>query len=192
MKLDRNAGEIPLAPLRPSSQTRHGVTFEDPYAWLRADNWREVMADPAVLDPDIADYLIDENDYAAEVMAPLAQLRDTLVAELRGRIAEDDWTVPIVDGPFAYGATFSHGAEHPRLVRFPRAVGEAADESHPPQDPEVLLDANREALDTELLPPRLRDPFAATTTRLPGPRTGPAASSSPFPCATCAPIATRC
>ncbi|WMS42028.1 S9 family peptidase [Acuticoccus sp. MNP-M23] len=147
MKLDKHAGEIPLATPHPSHQVRHGVTFEDPYAWLRADNWREVMADPDVLQDDIAGYLDDENTYAATVLEPLKDLRETLVAELRGRIAEDDWSVPIVDGPFAYGATFSHGAEQPCLVRFPRAVGEAATDEAPPQDPEILLDANREALD---------------------------------------------
>jgi oligopeptidase B len=40
----------PLAPRKPVRITLHGVTREDPYAWLRADNWREVMRDPAYLD----------------------------------------------------------------------------------------------------------------------------------------------
>ena len=29
------------------TSTRHGVTLTDDYAWLRADNWREVMRDPS-------------------------------------------------------------------------------------------------------------------------------------------------
>ncbi|MEM8663805.1 MAG: S9 family peptidase, partial [Pseudomonadota bacterium] len=147
MNLDKTAAEPPRAERRPSSVTHHGVTVEDPYAWLRADNWREAMQDPAELSDEISAYLEAENDYTAAVTAPLEALRQSLVAELRARIAEDDWSVPLVDGPYAYGATFIQGAEQPRLVRMPRAEGEAATPEHPPKRPEVLLDANREALD---------------------------------------------
>ena len=35
----------------------HGQRVADPYAWLRAENWQEVMADASVLDPEIRAYL---------------------------------------------------------------------------------------------------------------------------------------
>ena len=143
--LDPSAATPPLAATRPSSATRHGVTWDDPYAWLRADNWREVMADPSVLPADIRAYLDAENAYTETVSAPLEPLRTTLVAEMRGRIAEDDWSVPAPDGQHAYGSTYVTGAEHPRVVRMPRHVGEAADPEHPPVDALVLIDANKEA-----------------------------------------------
>ncbi|MEM0905925.1 MAG: S9 family peptidase [Pseudomonadota bacterium] len=147
MKLNKSVSAAPLAPKRPKSVTHHGITITDPYHWLRADNWREAMEDPDQLSEEIADYLEDENDYTEDVMEPLEGLRTNLVAELRGRIAEDDWTVPSPDGSYAYGAMFVRGGEHPRLVRYRRDDGEAIDVEHPPGRPEVLIDANREALD---------------------------------------------
>ncbi|MEM6762242.1 MAG: S9 family peptidase [Pseudomonadota bacterium] len=137
----------PVADRRPTERTEHGVTWTDHYAWLRAENWREVMGDPSVLAPDIADYLKAENAFADAALEPVEPLRKTLFEELKGRIAQNDWSVPIVDGPFAYGATYSQGEEHPKLTRLSRADGEAADDGNPPRQAEILLDANREALD---------------------------------------------
>ncbi|MEM9221729.1 MAG: S9 family peptidase [Pseudomonadota bacterium] len=145
MKLAPKAAEPPRAEQRPASVTRHGVTWEDSYAWLRADNWREAMQDPTQLASDISAYLTAENDYATAVLAPLEDFRAALVKELRGRIAESDWSVPVSDGRYTYGATYREGGEHPSLVRMPRAEGEAVDGDHPPKQPELLLDANLEA-----------------------------------------------
>ena len=54
----------PVAPRRPHSLTHHGVTVTDDYAWLKDDNWQEVLRDPSVLKPDIRAYLEAENAYA--------------------------------------------------------------------------------------------------------------------------------
>ncbi|MEM6846458.1 MAG: S9 family peptidase [Pseudomonadota bacterium] len=128
-----------------SHSTHHGVTLADPYAWLRADNWRDVMRTPGALPADIAAFLNGENDYAEAVMAPLSALRDTLLAEMRGRIAETDWSVPTVDGEYAYGSDYVEGGEHPRLVRMARADGETLAEGDALPAADVLLDGNLEA-----------------------------------------------
>ena len=39
----------PVALRRPQRRIVHGVELADDYAWLRADNWHEVMRDPSVL-----------------------------------------------------------------------------------------------------------------------------------------------
>ncbi|MCF3935588.1 S9 family peptidase [Acuticoccus sp. M5D2P5] len=145
MSLDKNAAEPPRAARHPTTVTHHGITVEDPYSWLRAVNWREVMADPSVLDPAIRDYLEGENAYTEAVLKPLAALQQKLIAEMRGRIAEDDWSVPLLDGHFGYGSDYTHGAEHPRLIRMARHVAEAVGPEAGPRDPDILLDANREA-----------------------------------------------
>ena len=41
--LDRTLPAAPRAERRPVTSTRHGITLTDDYAWLRADNWRELM-----------------------------------------------------------------------------------------------------------------------------------------------------
>jgi len=84
----------PVAERRAWRKTTHGRVIDDPYNWLAAENWRDVLRDPKALPRDIAALLQAENDYCARVVAPLKALRETLVAELRGRIKEDDADVP--------------------------------------------------------------------------------------------------
>ena len=43
----------PRAERRPHQTQWHGITLEDPYGWLRAKNWQEVMREPDKLDADI-------------------------------------------------------------------------------------------------------------------------------------------
>ena len=113
----------PVAAQRPSRKVTHGRVLDDPYAWLAADNWRDVLRDPATLPKDIAALVKAENAYCASVVAPLAGLRKTLVAELRARIKEDDADAPEPDGAYAYYGRFRDGDEHPLYCRTPRDGG---------------------------------------------------------------------
>ena len=113
----------PVTEERPVEDTRHGITRVDEFAWLRADNWQEVFKDPSVLDPAIRAHLEAENDYQAKMMADTADLRKQLFEEMKGRIKEDDSSVPMKDGPFAYGSSFKKGGEQPRFFRTPRDGG---------------------------------------------------------------------
>ena len=132
----------PRAPRKPERITLHGVTREDPYAWLRADNWREVMRDPAVLDAEIRAYLEAENAYTKAAMAPTQALQDRLFAEMKARIKQDDSSVPSPDGPFAYYQRFETGGQHPVFCRRPaRVEGDTMNR----EGEEVLLDGNSEA-----------------------------------------------
>jgi oligopeptidase B len=126
----------PVAEQRPLAVTRHGETVEDPYAWLRAENWQEVTREPDKLDPAIRDYLEAENKYAEAALKPVAKLRRTLYAELKGRIKEDDATVPAPDGAFEYYLRYETGGQHPIFCRRPTGIVEAE---------RVLLDGNKEA-----------------------------------------------
>ncbi|MFD1473865.1 S9 family peptidase [Ancylobacter polymorphus] len=117
----------------PLVRSFHGQTLSDPYAWLRAENWREVMRDPALLAPDIREWLEAENAAAEAWLEPHAELRRQLVTEMRGRIKEDDASVPSTDGPFAYFTRFREGGQHPLICR--RPAGAIAGET-------VLLDGD--------------------------------------------------
>ncbi|TAL78224.1 MAG: S9 family peptidase [Beijerinckiaceae bacterium] len=130
----------PAAPLPPAVEKRrqarqlHGAVIEDDYAWLKAGNWQKVLRDPAVLPREIRAVLDAENAYADRMLAPFADLRKTLVAELRSRIREDDRDVPVTDSPYLYYHRYREGGEHPV---FCRALLNGGDE-------EVLLDGDAE------------------------------------------------
>src|SRR4029453_1042298 len=113
----------PVAPRRPSRRTVHGITVVDDYAWLKEANWQEALRNPALLDPDIRTYLESENSYTEAFLAPVQALQKTLVAEMRGRIKEDDSSVPQPDGPFAYLWKFNPGRQHETIGRTPRDGG---------------------------------------------------------------------
>ena len=128
--------DAPVADRRPAAFRVHGVELRDDYAWLRAPNWQEAMREPERLPSDIAAYLTAENAYYETAMADTAALQQRLIEEMRGRIKEDDSSVPRLHGPYAYASRYAEGAEYPVLVRMPKEGGAE----------QVLLDVNAEAV----------------------------------------------
>ena len=107
----------PVAALRPHSFTHHGVTIEDPYAWLRDPGY------PEVTDTDVLAYLNAENAYFEAVMAPQKGLIETIFTEMKGRVKDDDASVPQRDGDFLYWYAFDAGAEYRTWYRRPVGAG---------------------------------------------------------------------
>ena len=112
--------------------------MDDPYAWLRDAEWQQVMREPDTLDPDIRAHLEAENAWTEQALAPIANLREELVAEMKGRIKEDDSSVPAPDGPWSYYRRFIEGGQYPLLCRRPSADTDGGNE-------QVLLDGDAEA-----------------------------------------------
>lgn len=135
MSVFKNLPAAPVAAKKPVSDTRHGITRTDDYAWFRDDNWQAMFKDPSILQPEIRAHLEAENAYMTAAMADTEALQKALFAEMRGRIKEDDSSVPVKDGPFAYGTAYVTGGEQPRFFREPRDGGTRT----------ILLDGDREA-----------------------------------------------
>lgn len=112
----------PRAEKRPRVETWHGHEKRDDYHWLKAPNWQEVMHDPSVLPSEIRAFLEGENAHFEAVMADTKPLQETLFAELKGRIKEDDSSVPAPDGAFDYYSSYVTGGQHPRYCRRPRGA----------------------------------------------------------------------
>ena len=113
----------PRAEVRPTRLSAHGFAWADDYAWIRADNWREVLRDPSELPRDIRALLEAENAYADALLAPTLALQKELKREMRARLKEDDSEPPQVDGPWAYYSRFRHGGQHRIYCRKPRDGG---------------------------------------------------------------------
>jgi oligopeptidase B len=107
----------PGAEKRTRVETWHGHEKRDDYGWLKAENWQEVMHDPSALPSDIRAWLEAENTYCQAVMADTAELQETLFAEMKGRIKEDDSSVPAPDGPYVYYTSFVTGGQQPLFCR---------------------------------------------------------------------------
>ncbi len=119
----KRAGGPPIAARRPVTSILHGVKRTDDYAWIRADNWQEVLRDPETLPIEILEYLQAENAYTEVILGKAKRLQSTLVREMRGRIKEDDSGVPADDGPWSYFYKFRKGGNHPLICRRPREGG---------------------------------------------------------------------
>ena len=113
----------PTAAKRPQTTKQLGRARTDDYAWLKDDNWQAVMNEPSALDPIIRAHLEAENAYTAAVLADTNALQQTLLSEFKGRIKDDDSTVPSPDGDFAYSHRYRPGDQHGLYVRTPRAGG---------------------------------------------------------------------
>jgi oligopeptidase B len=108
----------PVAERRPHSFTAHGITIDDPYAWIKDPGY------PEVTDKNVLAYIEAENAYFETVMAPHKPLTDRLYEEMKGRIKEDDSSVPQKDGDWLYWTSFETGGEYRKWWRKPVAGGE--------------------------------------------------------------------
>jgi oligopeptidase B len=110
----------PRAEQRPHSYERHGRRIEDPWHWLRDPGY------PNVTDEDVLAYLKAENSYFEAAMAPHRGLIDELFEEMKGRIKEDDRSVPVKDGDWLYWWAFEPGAQYRKWFRQPVRGGAEA------------------------------------------------------------------
>lgn len=114
----------PIARKDPQRIEQLGRVRVDDYAWMKDENWQQVLRDPKVLRADVREHLEAENAYTKAMLASTEPLQAQLFAEMKGRIKEDDSSVPAPDGAWEYYARYEMGAEHPVHARRPRAAAE--------------------------------------------------------------------
>lgn len=122
----------PVAARKPYRYSRHGITIEDPYAWLKDPGY------PDVSDPEILDYLNAENAYFDAVMRPYQPRVSRLFEELKQREPQEDAGVPYRKDGYWYQWRYEHGAQYRTWLRAEDCGGEP----QPADDPawQVILD----------------------------------------------------
>lgn len=96
----------PVAKVVPKTLEKHGHTRIDNYYWL---NERE--------NPEVIDYLNKENEYYQKSTAHTKQFQDELFLEMKGRIKEDDSSVPYLYNGYYYITRFEKGKDYPIYSR---------------------------------------------------------------------------
>lgn len=112
--------KAPFAEKRPLEIKQLGRIRHDDYAWLKAENWRDVMSDPSVLPGDIRAHLESENAYMDSMTEETRPLQETLFEEMKGRIKDDDSSVPTPHGPYSYYHRYRPGDQHGVYMRSSR------------------------------------------------------------------------
>ncbi len=107
----------PVAAKKPHNYTRHGVTVSDDYFWMKDQGY------PKVDDVEVIAHLKAENAYFEAQMKPHAALVETIFQEMKGRLKEDESSVPQKDGDYLYWRRFEKGAQYKQWMR--KRIGRA-------------------------------------------------------------------
>lgn len=84
----------------------HGHERIDPYYWMRD---RE--------NPEVINYLKEENSYLKEALKETEGLQDQLFQEMKSRIKEDDQSVPYFKKGYYWYSRYEQGCEYPIYCR---------------------------------------------------------------------------
>ncbi|PHR69443.1 MAG: oligopeptidase B [Lutibacter sp.] len=96
----------PIATKKPKELKIHGDTRIDNYYWL---NERE--------NPNVIDYLNAENTYFEQMTAHTKKFQKDLFEEMKGRIKEEDESVPYKKNGYFYITRFKKGDQYPIYSR---------------------------------------------------------------------------
>jgi len=119
----------PTAKKIPKEFLLHGDRRVDDYFWMKDKS-----------SPDVLEYIRAENAYTESVMRHTATLQKKLFREMKGRLKEEDSTVPEKLGDYYYYSRTENGKEHPIYCRKHGDLDAAE---------EVILDVNEVAKDLE-------------------------------------------
>jgi oligopeptidase B len=84
----------------------HGHERIDNYYWM---NSRE--------NPEVIDYLNQENQYLAQTLEETKDFQNSLFEEMKGRIKEDDQSVPFFKSDYFWYSRYEKGSEYPIYCR---------------------------------------------------------------------------
>lgn len=114
--------KAPIASKKPHSITFHGHTRVDSYYWMRE---RE--------NPEVIEYLEAENSFLKETLKETEEFQEALFLEMKGRIKEDDQSVPYFKKGYYWYMRYETGGEYPIYCR-------KKDSLDSPE--EIILDVN--------------------------------------------------
>ena len=94
--------KIPQLRKKTEIKSCHNITWEDNYSWIHQKNILEVLKDKNKLDPEVKEYLIQENNYTDYHLKDTKTLQKKLFDEIKGRLKLDDESLPFKDRDYEY------------------------------------------------------------------------------------------
>ena len=94
--------KVPQLRKKPEKKSCHNTTWEDNYSWIHQKNILDVLKDKDKLDPEVREYLVQENNYTEYHLRDTKDLQKNLFDEIKGRIKLDDESLPYRDHTYEY------------------------------------------------------------------------------------------
>ena len=94
--------KVPHLRKKPEIKSCHNITWEDNYSWIHQKNILEVLTDKNKLEPEVKEYLIQENNYTEYCLKDTKDLQKKLFDEVKARIKLDDESLPYKDHTYEY------------------------------------------------------------------------------------------
>jgi len=125
--------QTPVAKRVAKELVAHGDTRVDHYYWMRLTDEQKLAKTPDQQTQNVLDYLEAENQYVEAKLGHTTPLQDKLFEEIKGRIKQQDESVPYIKNGYWYYTRFEVGQEYPIYCRKNRSL-EAPEE--------ILLNVN--------------------------------------------------
>ena len=94
--------KVPQLRKKPEKKSCHNTVWEDDYSWIHQKNILDVLKDKNKLDPEVREYLVQENNYTEHHLRDTKNLQKNLFDEIKGRIKLDDESLPYRDHTYEY------------------------------------------------------------------------------------------
>ena len=109
--------KTPVAKKIATTFENHGDIRIDDYHWMRLTDAQKTAKNPDAHTQEVLDYLNEENAFFEAEMQHTKAFQDDLFEELKGRIKEDDSSVPYKKNGYFYITKFEIGKQYPIYTR---------------------------------------------------------------------------
>lgn len=128
--------KAPVAEKQPTKLEKHGDVRTDDYFWMRLTDEQKNAKVKDEQTQKVYDYLNAENAYYEEMTKETKEFQEELFQEMKGRIKEDDESVPYKKDGYFYITRYEKGQQYPIYSRKKETL-EAEEE--------IMFNVNKEA-----------------------------------------------
>lgn len=128
----------PIAEIKPTRLENHGDVRVDNYFWMRLSDEQKAAAIKDEQTENVIAYLEAENKYYNTIVGYTNNFQEHLFQEMKGRIKEDDSSVPYKNNGYFYNTRYEVGKQYPIYSRKKGSLDAAE---------EILFDVNEMAKD---------------------------------------------